>query len=958
MKESVIPAEPLFADRHIGPSEKDIQEMLSLLGYRTLDDFIGKVVPTSIRLSGDLKLGRFQNAMSERAALLRLQEIASKNEIWRSFIGMGYFETVTPPAIQRNILENPGWYTQYTPYQPEISQGRLEALLNFQTMVSDLTGFPVANASLLDEATAAAEAMLVCFNIAQKEGDRRSFFVSSDSYPQTIALIKTRAKPFGINVVVGDIDASSEVEDLFGVFLQYPSASGSVVDYSSYMDGLHKTGVMAVVAADILSLCILKSPAEMGADIAVGSTQRFGIAPGYGGPHAAYFACKDEYKRQMPGRLIGVSKDADGKTGLRLALQTREQHIRREKATSNICTAQVLLAVMASMYAVYHGPKGLRTIAERVHVLSKTLAEALREAGVNQLNENFFATLCVKVDKAGRDAVLKRAEERHINLCVTDPEYISVSLDEATTEEELLALVEIFSGKQAEKSISEYASKAKDGIPDTLLRKSHYLMHPVFNSYHSETAFLRYVKHLESKDLSLCASMIPLGSCTMKLNATSEMLAISWPQFSKLHPFAPREQAKGYEELFMELEQSLCEITGFSAASLQPNSGAQGEYTGLLTIRAWHEHRGEGSRDICLIPKSAHGTNPASSAMAGFKVVSVECDSEGNIDVADLRNKAKEAGKKLAALMVTYPSTHGVFEESVKEFSEIIHAEGGQLYLDGANMNALVGLVRASDLGADVCHLNLHKTFAIPHGGGGPGVGPICVAAHLEPFLPNHPVVSLGHEGGAGPVCAAPWGSASVLPISWAYIAMMGASGLKRATEVAILNANYIAKRLEGVFPVLYKGKNALVAHECILDLHNIKNSAGVDVDDVAKRLMDYSIHAPTVSWPVPGTIMVEPTESENKFELDRFCDAMLAIRKEADKIEKGVSDPKDNPLKNAPHTLEVLLSDDWRRPYSREEAAYPVASLRSGKFWPSVGRIDASYGDRNLVCVCPRVDD
>ena len=945
--------EACFVERHIGPDDTDIREMLGLLGFRSLDEFTDAAVPPAIRISGQFKMTRFGEPSSEREVLQRLREMAARNEIYQSWIGMGYFDTVTPPVIQRNILENPGWYTQYTPYQPEISQGRLEALLNYQTMISGLTGLEIANSSLLDEGTAAAEAMLMSFSLTGKSGDRRTYVVSDDCYPQTIEVVKARAKPFGIRVVESRLEEiSGHGDDVFGVLLQYPGASGCIADYTGCIGGLHRNGVIVTIAADILALCLLKSPGEMGADIAVGSTQRFGVPMGYGGPHAAYFATKDEYKRSMPGRLVGVSRDTQGKRGLRLALQTREQHIRREKATSNICTAQVLLAIMASMYAVYHGPKGLRRIAHRVNGLARAFAQGLREEGFNLVHEAFFDTVCVSVEKSSRNAILKRAADARMNLRAVDSEHLSVSWDEAKTEEDVRALLEVFRGRSMSITAAELLENSAESIPAQSVRQSRFLEHPVFNSCHSETEMLRYIKQLENRDLSLCSSMIPLGSCTMKLNAAVEMLPITFPGFSCLHPFAPLDQAKGYHEMFADLEKALCEITGFSAVSLQPNSGAQGEYAGLMTIRAYHESRGDTKRDVCLIPRSAHGTNPASSAMAGFKVIVVECDKVGNIDIDDLKAKAREYSDVLAAVMITYPSTHGVFESRIKEAAAAVHAAGGQVYLDGANMNALVGLVRPAELGADVCHINLHKTFAIPHGGGGPGMGPIAVAEHLSRFLPVHPVVAV-RDAGIGPVSAAPWGSAGILPISWAYIALMGAAGLKRATQVAILNANYIAKRVEKAFPVLYKGESGLVAHECIIDLHNIKHSADVDVDDVAKRLVDFSIHAPTVSWPVPGTVMVEPTESESRRELDRFCEAMLEIYREASAIEKGKFPRDDNPLKNAPHTLEMLLNDTWNHPYSREEAAFPVPGLRAGKFWASVGRIDASYGDRNLLCAC-----
>ncbi len=948
--------EPSFVCRHTGPSEDDVTAMLKTLGFSSLDEFTAAVVPPGIGMTGKFSLTKFSEGLSEREVLERLREIAGKNAVFQSFTGMGYFDTFTPPVIQRNILENPGWYTQYTPYQPEISQGRLEALLNFQTMIADLTALPVANASLLDEGTAAAEAMLLAYNVGLKSGTKRStFLVSDDCYPQTVELIRTRAKPFGINVVICSADEMlKQGSDVFGALLQYPGFSGKIVDYTKCIEGLHAGNALAVVAADILALCVLKAPGEMGADVAVGSTQRFGVPMGYGGPHAAYFAVKDEYKRSMPGRLVGISKDSADKPALRLALQTREQHIRREKATSNICTSQVLLAIMASMYAVYHGPKGLRRIAEKVNGLARAFAEGLKADGFKVVSDSFFDTVRVEMEKSTRNAVLKRAEDAGVNLCPIDARNIAVSWDEAKTDADVKKLLDIFRGRGINATPAEVLLKmSAPGIPAECERKSRYLTHDVFNSYHSETEMLRYIKRLEGRDLSLCSSMIPLGSCTMKLNAAVEMFAITWPGFSALHPFAPLEQAKGYQELFADLEEALCDITGFTSVSMQPNSGAQGEYAGLMTIRAYLADRGESERDVCLIPKSAHGTNPASSAMAGFQVVAVECDKVGNIDIDDLKSKAREYSNRLAAIMITYPSTHGVFEARVKEAASTVHAAGGQVYLDGANMNALVGLVKPAELGADVCHINLHKTFAIPHGGGGPGMGPIAAAAHLAPFLPAHPVVKV-REKGEGPVSSGPWGSASILPISWAYIALMGSHGLKRATQTAILNANYMAKKLEKTFPVLYRGESGLVAHECIIDLHNVKQSANVDVDDVAKRLVDFSIHAPTVSWPVPGTMMVEPTESESKKELDRFCEALIQIREEARKIETGKYHPENNPLKSAPHTLEALLSARWERPYTREEAAYPVPGLRAGKFWPSVGRIDAAYGDKNLVVVRP----
>jgi glycine dehydrogenase len=942
-----------FLHRHIGPSEQDCHAMLEVLGFPTLDAMVDKTVPSQIRTGVPLKL---EKARSEYAALCRLREIASMNQVFRSYIGMGYYDTITPPVIQRNILENPGWYTQYTPYQPEISQGRLEALLNFQTMIADLTGLPVANASLLDEGTAAAEAMNMCYGLSKEE--RNCFFVSEQCHPQTIEAVKTRADAKGINVLVGDHETFDFSRPVCGVLAQYPAADGSICDYSSFVERAHRAGAVVTVAADLLSLTLLRPPGEFGADIAVGTTQRFGVPLGYGGPHAAYLSARDEHKRSMPGRIVGVSKDAQGNDALRLSLQTREQHIRREKATSNICTAQVLLAVMASMYAVYHGPSGLRKIAARIHLLTAVLAKGLERLGYSLAPGLFFDTLRVNLGKRRLADILDAARARKINLRVIDDTAVGVSLDETVTVRDLQDLFEVFgAGTGLQEAEIEGLAEAVDAsYPAPFARASSYLTHPVFHRYHSETELLRYMRRLEGRDLSLTASMIPLGSCTMKLNAAAEMYPVSWREFGKLHPFAPLDQAAGYQVLFKELEQSLREITGFAGVSLQPNSGAQGEFTGLLVISKYLQGRGEGHRKVCLIPHSAHGTNPASAIMAGFRVVVVECDDMGNIDVADLRAKAEAHAHDLGALMVTYPSTHGVFEEAIKEICAIVHQHGGQVYMDGANMNAQVGLCRPAELGADVCHLNLHKTFAIPHGGGGPGVGPIAVAPHLTPFLPGHPIVTVGGERRIGPVSAAPFGSASILPISWVYIALMGPEGLTEATKYAILNANYIARRLDPFYPVVYKGTHGMIAHECILDLRPLKKSAGIEVDDIAKRLMDYGIHAPTVSFPVAGTMMVEPTESESKAELDRFCEAMIAIRKEVEAIEQGRMDPKDNLLKNAPHTAKALVAPEWTHPYSRIEAAYPSESTRESKFWPAVGRIDAVYGDRNLLCVLKRV--
>ena len=931
-----------FTQRHIGPNPDDVKQMLDILGLSNLDDLIDKTVPQAIRFHQTLNLPA---AQSEYAALAKLKQIADKNQVYRSFIGMGYYDCITPTVIQRNILENPGWYTAYTPYQPEIAQGRLEALLNFQTMIIDLTGLEIANASLLDEGTAAAEAMSMSYGVCKNKS--HNYFVSSECHPQTIDVLQTRAKPLGINIIIGDHQTFDFSETIFGAILQYPATDGTIYDYCDFITKSHAQGALVTVAADPLSLLLLTSPGELGADIAVGSTQRFGIPLGFGGPHAAYFATKEEYKRLVPGRIVGVSKDIHGKPAYRLALQTREQHIRRDKATSNICTAQVLLAVMASMYAVYHGPDGLREIAENIHQLTATLGSGLKKLGYKITLENFFDTLRVELGNTKLEAILDAANERNINLRIFDNSTVGISLDETTTEADLIDIWQIFALKdQLPFTVEELPVSNSQ-----LSRQSKYLTHPVFNRYHSETELLRYLHQLESKDLSLTTSMIPLGSCTMKLNATSEMIPVTWAEFGKIHPFAPISQTRGYQILFQQLEAWLGEITGFAGISLQPNAGSQGEYAGLLVIHEYHQSRREGHRNICLIPQSAHGTNPASAVMCGMKVVGIACDDHGNIDVEDLKAKAEKHSHELSALMVTYPSTHGVFEEAIQEICAVIHEHGGQVYMDGANMNAQVGICRPGDIGADVCHLNLHKTFCIPHGGGGPGMGPIGVASHLVPFLPGHSVVRMG--GDLGAVSAAPWGSASILVISWMYIIMMGADGLTEATKIAILNANYMAKKLESYYPVLYQGKNGLVAHECILDLRSLKKSAQIEIDDVAKRLMDYGFHAPTVSWPVAGTIMVEPTESESKQELDRFCDALIAIREEVAAIESGKMDIHDNLLKNAPHTAESLIIGEWNHPYSREQAAYPALWNKEYKFWPSVGRIDAAFGDRNFVCSC-----
>ena len=939
-----------FVDRHIGPQSSAIEEMLAVLGLGNLDELIEKTVPAKIRLQRalDLPAGR-----SEFGLLREVEEIAARNQVFRSFIGMGYSNTVTPPVILRNILENPGWYTQYTPYQPEIAQGRLEALLNYQQMVEDLTALPVANASLLDEATAAAEAMTMFHNIAPSGGN--AFFVAQDCHPQTLEVVRTRAQPFGIEIVTGDPAAFDfGGHKLFGALLQYPSTDGKIHDPRAFIEKAHAAGALVVIAADLLALTLLQAPGELGADCAVGSSQRFGVPLGYGGPHAAYFATRQEYVRHMPGRIIGVSIDAQGKRALRMALQTREQHIRREKATSNICTAQALLAIISSMYAVYHGPRGLKAIAQHVHGLTAQLARGLAALGFTLRHETFFDTLAVQVGPQQLGAILVAAEARRMNFRRLDGQTLGVSLDETNTQEDIHDILAAFAGAR---TVPDLSADESPRLPRALLRQSGYLSHPVFNTHHSETEMLRYLRLLESRDLSLTRTMIPLGSCTMKLNATAEMLPITWPAFSRLHPFAPRAQAAGYTQIFQELEQMLAEITGFPGVSLQPNSGAQGEYAGLQVIKAFHESRGEGHRDVCLIPQSAHGTNPASAAMVNYRIVVIKTAEDGNVDLEDLEKRAREHAKNLAALMITYPSTHGVFEEEIRHICEVVHQQGGQVYMDGANMNAQVGLCRPGDFGPDVCHLNLHKTFCIPHGGGGPGMGPICTAKHLAPFLPGHPVVRTGGEKATGPVSAAPWGSASILLISWAYIKMMGAAGLTQATKVAILNANYIARRLDESFPVLYKGKHGFVAHECIIDLRKVKRDAGIEVDDVAKRLMDYGFHAPTTSFPVIGTLMIEPTESEPKAELDRFCEAMIGIRAEIREVETGKASRDKNVLKGAPHTAEVLTADAWDRPYSRQHAAYPMPWVRAHKFWPSVGRLNHVYGDKNLVCSCPPIE-
>ncbi len=924
--------------------------MLEAVGYSSLDALIDGAVPANIRLGRPLHLPA---ALSESEALSELAGIAAHNAPFRSYIGQGYYGTLTPPVIQRNILENPGWYTAYTPYQAEIAQGRMEALLNFQTMICDLTGLQISNASLLDEGTAAAEAMHLCLAAKSADGKRQSFFVASDCHPQTIGVVRTRALPVGIEIVVGDPLETTLDETFCGALLQYPGTDGVVHDYREWVNQAHAAGAMVVVAADPLALCLLKPPGEWGADVAVGTTQRFGVPLGYGGPHAGYLATKDEYKRLLPGRLIGVSRDAHGKPAFRLALQTREQHIRRDKATSNICTAQVLLAVIASMYAVYHGPEGLRDIAKRVRRLTRTLAAGLRalEYDLGPADTVFFDTITVRASAAQIAAIHARAEAKRINFRRIDDTTLGVTLDETVDLVDLQDLWSVFHEGDAT-GFDPARALADHDLPAFARRDSAFLEHPVFNRFHTETEMLRYLRRLESRDLSLTTSMIPLGSCTMKLNATAEMFPVTWREFGALHPFCPPSQAAGYAALAQSLERWLAEITGFAAVSLQPNAGSQGEYAGLLAIHRYHQARGEHARDICLIPTSAHGTNPASAHMAGLKVVTIRCDEAGNIDLANLRAQADKHAAQLSCLMITYPSTHGVFESTIREICTIIHERGGQVYMDGANMNAQVGLCRPGDIGADVCHLNLHKTFCIPHGGGGPGVGPIGVAFHLVPFLPGDP-----RDLESGAVSAAPLGSASILVISWLYIAMMGPDGLTDGAKLAILNANYIAHRLAAHYPVLYQGNEGLVAHECILDLRGFKSTAGVEVEDVAKRLMDYGFHAPTMSWPVPGTLMVEPTESESLAELDRFCDAMIAIRDEIRAIESGAADRTDNALKHAPHTAAAVTADDWPHAYSRTSAAYPAPWTREFKFWPSVGRIDNVYGDRNLFCSCPPVE-
>ena len=941
-----------FLARHIGPSQEDQEIMLQTVGAKSLDDLMKNTVPEKILLAEELKV---DEPISENDALKKLKSISKKNEIFKNFIGMGYYNTFTPNVILRNILENPGWYTSYTPYQPEVAQGRLEMLLNFQQVITDLTGMDIANASLLDESTAAAEAVGLCQRIDKNDSDH--VFVSSDCNPQTIDLIKTRTEPFGLKLLIGNQKdyLSSVNEKLICGVLPYPATLGDIIDPSEAISQIHKKGGKAIVVADLLSLTKLKTPAELGADIAVGSAQRFGIPMGYGGPHAAFFATKEEFKRSMPGRIIGVSVDRYGKKAYRLSLQTREQHIRRGKATSNICTAQALLAIISAAYAIYHGPKGILQIANRTSKLAKLFSEGVKATGFEILSDHFFDTVTIKTKDKTKE-IYQKALAKKINLRNVNNEMISVAFDEAKKLEDVNTLLEIFGSN---KKYDQEVKVELNNIPSQLKRTSKYLTHPVFNKYQSETEMLRYLKKLEDCDIALNRSMIALGSCTMKLNATAELIPITWKEFSLPHPFVPTEQMKGYQHLFNDLINDLKEITGFDAVSLQPNSGAQGEYAGLMTIRKYHKQNKQENRNVCLIPDSAHGTNPASAQMSGMKVVVVNCDDDGNVDIKDLEEKAEKHSKDLAALMVTYPSTHGVFEEQIIEICEIIHKKGGQVYMDGANLNALVGVAKPGKFGPDVCHINLHKTFCIPHGGGGPGMGPIACAKHLKDFLPNHNIIKeCGPINGMGSVSAAPWGSSSILPISWMYIKMMGAEGLKKASQVSILNANYIAKKLSSDFKVLYTGKNGNVAHECIIDIRPIKAKSGISEEDLAKRLIDYGYHSPTMSWPVAGTIMIEPTESENLEEMDRFCNALISIKKEIDKVEQGEFDKIDNPLKNAPHTYLELAANEWKHKYTREQAAFPNEFLRHNKYWAPVGRVDNVYGDRNLVCSCPSMDE
>jgi glycine dehydrogenase len=938
-----------FADRHIGPDKNETAEMLAYIGIETIEELIDKTIPKNIRLENKLSIGE---PMSEYKYLVNLRSIACQNKVFKSYIGQGYYDTITPSVILRNLFENPGWYTQYTPYQAEIAQGRLESLLNFQTMVSDLTALPIANASLLDEGTAAAEAMAMIFNHKNKDHDHITapkFFVDEKIFEQTKAVLITRAKPVGIELVFGDFKTAEIADQFFGAIVQYPDSEGNIEDHRAFIEKVHNVNAQVVMATDLLALTLITPPGELGADVAIGSSQRFGVPMGFGGPHAAFFATKDEFKRSIPGRIIGVSIDAQNNRALRMALQTREQHIRREKATSNICTAQALLANMAAMYAVYHGPKGLKNIAKRIALLTSSLAEGLKESGYELVNEYFFDTITLKIEDVSKLQTL--SQQKEMNFYFPSDKKVSISLDETTTQKDVLEILSVFNElKNIETTIVTFEHENElENIPLSLQRQSPYLLHPVFNKYHSETEMMRYIKLLENKDLSLTHSMIPLGSCTMKLNAATELIPVSWPEFSKIHPFSPAGQTEGYQIIITELEKLLCKITGFNACSLQPNSGAQGEFAGLMAIRRYHESKSGSNRNVILIPVSAHGTNPASAVMAGFKVVVTKCDEHGNIDIDDLRAQAEKNKDSLAGLMVTYPSTHGVFEEGIREICQIVHDNGGLVYMDGANMNAQVGLTSPGFIGADVCHLNLHKTFAIPHGGGGPGVGPICVNEKLTPFLPG--------SQKCGQVSAAKYGSASILLISYAYIKMLGDEGLKTATEHAILNANYMMSRLQKDFKILFTGKGGTCAHEFIIDLRPFKNSVGIEAEDVAKRLMDYGFHAPTLSFPVAGTIMIEPTESENKEELDRFCDALNSIYEEIKSVENGEADKKDNVLKNAPHTLSVITADDWNHSYSRSKAAFPLPYLKENKFWPTISRVNNTFGDRNLICTCEPVE-
>jgi len=940
-----------FEERHLGSPPETVREMLQFIGADSMESLLGQTLPPAIRLDRELDL---PEAKPEPALLDELAGVAGKNRVSKSMIGMGYADTVTPPVIQRNVLENPGWYTQYTPYQAEIAQGRMEALVAYQTMVADLVGLPLSNASLLDEGTAAAEAMSMAVAITRQKRNR--IVVSPDCHPQTVAVVQTRAEPLDLQVTVAD-PATADLEDVFAVLIQYPATTGAVRSPKATIDRAHEAGALVIAATDLLASVLLEPVGALGADIAIGSAQRFGVPMGMGGPHAAFVATKEEHKRHIPGRIIGVSKDSKGLPAYRLALQTREQHIRRDKATSNICTAQVLLAIISAMYAVYHGPRGLERIARRVRSMTRVLAAGLTELDYELESDVFFDTLKVRTDEATTADIVRRGAGAGLNFRRYPEGGVGLALDETTTLDDVETVLGVFADGRSAPSIESLSRGHDADYPEELRRTSSYMEHETFNSYHSEHELLRFLNDLQKKDLSLTNSMIPLGSCTMKLNATSEMLPITWPELSRIHPFAPSEQTAGYIQLFEQLERYLAELTGFSAVSLQPNAGSQGEYTGLLTIRAYHRDRGEAHRNVCLIPVSAHGTNPASAVMAGMKVVPVNCDDLGNVDLADLEQKASQHADSLAALMVTYPSTHGVFEASIEQICEIIHRHGGQVYLDGANMNAQVGLCRPGDYGADVCHLNLHKTFCIPHGGGGPGMGPIGVRAHLAPFLPGHPFID-GSERAIGPVASAPYGSPSILPISWMYIRLMGPDGLRRASELAILNANYMAKRLEGHYEILYTGPEGRVAHEFILDMRPFKKTAGVEVDDIAKRLMDYGFHAPTMSWPVPGTMMVEPTESESRGELDRFCDALIAIRDEIRAIEQGEMDRANNPLKMAPHTAAAATATEWNHPYPREQAVFPKPWVRARKFWPPVARVDNAYGDRHLMCTCPPMED